>query len=70
MLAAIGTQEILKSEEYIFEPKLDGYGSYHEITGILPLSSQNSRLAISLRPIAHLTARLLSMMKKETHHSL
>ena len=25
MLAATGTQEILKSEEYIFEPKLDGY---------------------------------------------
>ena len=25
MLAATGTREILKSEEYIFEPKLDGY---------------------------------------------
>ena len=25
MLAASGTQEILKSKEYIFEPKLDGY---------------------------------------------
>jgi len=25
MLAATGTKEILKSTEYLFEPKLDGY---------------------------------------------
>ncbi len=68
MLAAIGIREILRSKEYIFEPKLDGYralcekkreryDSYHGTTGTLPLSFPNSRLAILLRPTAHSMAR-------------
>jgi bifunctional non-homologous end joining protein LigD len=44
MLAAIGTQEILKSEEYIFEPKLDGYRALcQKKTGRLRFISRNNR---------------------------
>jgi len=44
MLAATGTQEILKSEEYIFEPKLDGYRALcQKKAGRLRFISRNNR---------------------------
>ena len=44
MLAATGTREILKSTEYIFEPKLDGYRALCEKrAGTLRFTSRNNR---------------------------
>jgi bifunctional non-homologous end joining protein LigD len=44
MLAATGTKEILKSTEYIFEPKLDGYRALCEKkAGTLRFTSRNNR---------------------------
>ena len=44
MLAATGTQEILKSDEYIFEPKLDGYRALCQKKGErLRFISRNNR---------------------------
>ena len=44
MLAASGTKEILKSTEYIFEPKLDGYRALCEKkAGTLRFTSRNNR---------------------------
>ncbi|MGZ4862090.1 MAG: non-homologous end-joining DNA ligase [Halobacteriota archaeon] len=44
MLAAIGTRELLKSTEYIFEPKLDGYRALCEKkAGTLRFTSRNNR---------------------------
>jgi bifunctional non-homologous end joining protein LigD len=44
MLAATGTKEILKSTEYVFEPKLDGYRALCEKKGgTLRFTSRNDR---------------------------
>jgi bifunctional non-homologous end joining protein LigD len=44
MLAATGTHEILRSKEYIFEPKLDGYRALcQKKAGTLRFISQNNR---------------------------
>jgi bifunctional non-homologous end joining protein LigD len=44
MLAATGTREILRSKEYIFEPKLDGYRALcQKKAGTLRFTSRNNR---------------------------
>jgi bifunctional non-homologous end joining protein LigD len=44
MLAATGTKEILKSTEFVFEPKLDGYRALCEKkAGTLRFTSRNNR---------------------------